>query len=114
VDSITPLVIAKALDGLQARQVATAQNLANANSQGYRPIRVTFEQSLRAAAGQGADAVARVVPHVELAPLAETGGELRLDLEVATASQTAMRYGALLSILDRQMQIARTAIAGGR
>jgi len=40
--------------------------------------------------------------------------EMRLDLEIATASQTAMRYGALLSVLDRQMAITRAAIAGGR
>lgn len=41
-ESISTALIAKALDGLTARYQATAQNIANANSPNYRPIRVTF------------------------------------------------------------------------
>ncbi len=113
-ESISTVLIAKALDGLTARYEATAQNIANANSPSYRPIRVSFEDRLRSAAAEGPAAVAGVEPHVELAPLSSFAGEMRLDLEIATASQTAMRYGALLSILGRQTEIARTVISGGR
>jgi flagellar basal-body rod protein FlgB len=38
---------------------------------------------------------------------------MRLDLEVATASQTAMRYAALLDILGREMAINRAVVRGG-
>ncbi|WP_448661563.1 flagellar basal body rod protein FlgB [Sphingomonas sp. CJ20] len=113
-DSISTALIAKALDGLTARFQATAQNIANANSPNYRPIRVTFEDSLRSAAMQGGRAIAGVEPRVELAPMPRIASEMRLDLEIATASQTAMRYGAILSILGRQMDLSRTIVSGGR
>ena len=113
-ESISTALIAKALDGLTARYEATAQNIANANSPGYRPIRVTFEDSLRRAAAEGPQAIAGVKPEIELQPMPRIASEMRLDLEIANASQTAMRYGALLSILGRQMEIARSVISGGR
>jgi len=112
--SVTTLIIAKALDGLVARQAATAQNIANANTPAYRPIRVSFEESLRAAAAQGPEAIAGVVPQTELAPMPKVSSELRLDLEVATAAQTAMRYGALLSVLEGRGAMMRAVIEGGR
>lgn len=112
--SITVELIGKALDGLQARQAATAQNIANANSPGYRPIRVTFEQRLREAATQGPAAIASVIPETGLAPNATVASEMRLDLEIATASQTAMRYGALLSVLEGRGAMMRAVIDGGR
>lgn len=113
-ESISTALISKALDGLTARYEATAQNIANANSPGYRPIRVTFEDSLRRAAAEGPAAIAGVKPEIELAPMPRIASEMRLDLEIANASQTAMRYGALLSILGRQMEIARSIVSGGR
>lgn len=113
-ESVSTALIAKALDGLTARYEATAQNIANANSPGYRPIRVTFEDSLRRAATEGPQAIARVTPEIELQPMPRIASEMRLDLEIANASQTAMRYGALLSVLARQMEIARSVISGGR
>lgn len=111
---ITALIIGKALDGLYARQAATAQNIANGNSNSYRPIRVTFEDSLRDAARRGPDAIANVRPQVELAPPPAIASEMRLDLEIATASQTALRYGALLSVLEGRGSLMRTVISGGR
>jgi flagellar basal-body rod protein FlgB len=63
-DSSTAVLMIKALDCLQARQVATAENIANANTPGYRPLRVSFEQALSDAAQQGDAAVAAVTPTV--------------------------------------------------
>lgn len=112
--SFTVMLIGKVLDGLHMRQAATAQNIANGNTDSYRPIHVTFEDQLRTAAAQGPDAVAKVRPEVELAPMPRIASELRLDLEIATASQTAMRYGALLSILESRSSLMRTVVSGGR
>lgn len=111
--STSTALIAKALDGLSARQMATAQNIANANSETYRPIRVTFEESLRAAARMGPSAIAEVVPRTELASV-NFGGDMRLDLEIATAAQTAMRYGALINILEGRAGMMRAVLAGAR
>lgn len=112
-DAISPLLIAKALDGLHARYQATAENIANANTPGYRPVQVTFEARLQAAARQGAEAIAGVSARTEMASISNITGGMRLDLEVATAAQTAMRYAALLDILGREMAISRAVVRGG-
>jgi flagellar basal-body rod protein FlgB len=113
---MNPLVSAilnKALDGLSLRSVATAQNLANVNSARYRPLSVSFEAELRAAAAKGETAV-------EALPLAmheiagPAGQKVRMDLELETQSETAMRYGALVDLLSRELQLQRTIIRGGQ
>jgi flagellar basal-body rod protein FlgB len=108
---ITSTLIVKALDGLTARSVATAENIANAGSPGFRPLRVSFEQALAAAAPRGAAAVRAVQPRIEGA---QAGEPLRVDLELATASSTALRYAALTELLSRQMHIEAIAITGGQ
>jgi flagellar basal-body rod protein FlgB len=111
VDPVTQVLIGKALDGLSLRAIATAQNVANANSPGFRASRVSFEDTLREAAKGGADGIRNVTPKVETEA---HSGEMRLDLELATASETAMRYAALVDLLSRQLQISRTVIRGGQ
>jgi flagellar basal-body rod protein FlgB len=108
------LLINKALDGLLARQAATAENIANANSPRYRPVRVSFEDALRTASRQGPDAVRTVTPRLEADPAGPLRGGMRIDLELATAAETANRYAALIDLLGRQMQITRTVIRGGQ
>ena len=108
---ISSALIVKALDGLSARAVATAENIANANSPGFRPLRVTFEDALAAAARGSESAILAVQPRTIGAP---TGEPVRIDLELATASATALRYSALTELLGRQLQIQSLAITGDR
>lgn len=112
--AVTEAVLMKALDGLALRATVTAQNIANANSPGYRPLAVTFEDALRNAGRQGADQIAAVQPRV--VPAFDSTGrpELRLDLELATASATAGRYGTLTELLNRQLQLRALAVSGTR
>src|ERR1700743_1660349 len=111
-DATTAVLMIKALDGLSARSVATAENLANASTPGYRPLRVSFEQALADAAAKGDAAVRAVTPQVSQAPAGGPDGELRLDLEMAPATATANRYGALIEVLDRELQLQSLAITG--
>lgn len=113
VDRTISAIIAKALDGLSLRSEATAQNIANVNSPGYRPLSVSFENALRAAADnseQDIDAVPVEVHHTRA--LAPAG--IRMDLELETQSETAMRYGALVDVLGRELQLERSVIRGGQ
>ena len=114
--AITEAVLMKALDGLSLRASVTAQNIANANSPGYRPLAVTFEEALRNAARQGPGQVASVEPRVVPAFDAAASGrpDLRLDLELATASATAGRYATLADLLNRQLQLRALAVSGTR
>jgi flagellar basal-body rod protein FlgB len=105
-------LIVKVLDCLSTRSVVTAQNIANASTPGYRPLRVSFEQALADAAQRGDLAVEAVTPQVDAIPIDARGGELRLDLELATATMTTQRYGGLINVLDRQLQLENIAITG--
>ena len=108
-DALSQSLLIKALDGLTARSVATAENIANAGTRGYRPVHVTFERALAEAAGFGPHAVAQVQPRLQPDPAADS---LRLDLELAAASTTSQRYAALVEVLNRQLQLQSIAIKG--
>lgn len=113
-DELSSLLITKALDGLAMRASAISQNISNANSPGYLPIRVSFEDQLRGAAGAGNDAVRAVQPQFQRVIASGIDAELRIDLEMASASETALRYSALVDVLSRQMQISRLVVTGGQ
>jgi flagellar basal-body rod protein FlgB len=112
-DELSSALIERALAGLNQRYLVTAQNIANANSPGYQPLRVSFEEELRSAAGQGLSAIRSVEPRTYAEPGIEDDAAMRLDLELAAASQTAMRYRALVDILARQMALHRALLAAG-
>jgi flagellar basal-body rod protein FlgB len=110
---IISAILTKALDGLSLRSAASAQNIANVNSTNYRPVSVSFEEELKAAAAKGEEAVHALPLHMHQANLAGTQG-VRLDLELETQSETAMRYGALADLLARELQLQRSVIRGGQ
>ena len=89
-DPLSALMINKALDGLTMRSLATAQNIANAGSPSYRPFRVTFEDALQSA-GRNANSIRSVEPSMKRVEPQALGNELRVDLELATASISAAK-----------------------
>ncbi len=110
--SVSETVAIKAMDGLYMRAAAIAENIANSNSQTFHIRSVAFEDALRQAAEQGIDALSAFEPRMQAAPMA--GSDVRLDLEMASASATSLRYSALSDVLNRQMQLNRLAIRGGQ
>lgn len=113
-DNQVSAIISKALDGLALRAQATAQNISNANSPNYQPVRVSFEDELKAAAQRGDGAVASLQFRVGRVASEESTAGQRIDLELATASETALRYGALIDVLSRELQMQRALIRGGQ
>ena len=109
--ALSSQVVLKALDGLTERAAVIAQNIANAGTPNYRPRQVTFEGALAQAAAAGPGAVRTVAAKVEQAPM---DTPLRLDLEVASASTTALRYEALIEILNRRQAIDALPLTAGR
>ncbi|HEX8232318.1 MAG TPA: hypothetical protein VF559_03095 [Caulobacteraceae bacterium] len=110
-NGLTAAMALKALDGLSLRATATAQNIANAGTASYRPVRVSFEDALARAAAQGTSAVTTLRAGALEEPLQQ---DLRIDLELATANATAARYSAVAEVLGRQLQIDALAVSGGR
>lgn len=113
-DPITATLLMKSLDGLSMRAMANAQNIANAGTPGYRPVRVAFEDALKAAARQGPAALDAVQPALVPDATFQPGDALRLDLEMAAAASTAGRYAALVELLNRHAQISALAVTGSR
>ncbi|TKC89463.1 hypothetical protein FAZ69_11060 [Trinickia terrae] len=113
-------IAAKALDGLFERQAAIAHNVANANSDSFTPVRVSFEDALRQAAEPRAgdtsssilERIGNVAPRIETPPLADVFDGVKLDREITAASETAARYAMLTGMLDRTLQIKMLAIKG--
>jgi flagellar basal-body rod protein FlgB len=110
VDGYGSAIILKALEGLSARVAVSAENIANANTPNYRPLRVSFEDALAEAARVGTGAVRAVKPQITEAPADADG--LRLDLELANESTAAGRYSALIEILNRQLELQGLATMG--
>lgn len=117
--NLVSTVVEKALDGLFVRQAATANNLANASSEGFVPTRISFEGALREAAawrpGDSIDAVAQRIARVSVrvdVPLPDSLGGVKLDSEISLASETSVRYAMLTGMLDRTLQLRQLAIKG--
>lgn len=109
---IAAAVTAKALDGLTMRMAAVAQNIANANSPQYQPMKLRFEAALREAARRGPEAVEALEFHFEGDPAFRAGDDRRLDLALADASETATRYEALVDMLGRRLSLQHALIGG--
>lgn len=109
--NIAPILM-KALDALHLRATVTANNISNFGTVGYRPMRVTFEAALAAAAARDAEAVHAVRPAIMSAPLDPELGEPRVDRELAEMSATSARYTALVELLGRRLQLQAAALAG--
>ncbi|KVC83857.1 hypothetical protein WL40_02025 [Burkholderia ubonensis] len=109
-------IAGKAMDGLYARSAALAHNVANANSAGFSPLRVTFEDALSdAAAARPGDTAATRRERVEAVrpQTVASPDTVRLDREIADASQASARYALLAGVLARTLQLRQLAVRGG-
>jgi len=102
----------KALDGLSMRMSALAWNTANVNSPNVRPLKVDFESALARAAQSGVAAVEDLELTYSAGPPFAPGQDRRMDLLIADAAQTAMRYSALSDMLGRRLALASAAMGG--
>jgi flagellar basal-body rod protein FlgB len=120
--SATIEMVRLALGAASLRQVVHANNIANANVEGFAPSRVRFEEHLGAVKEQLARGEMLGTVGVSSVPeaLIETAWEptqrqVALDMEVAELSKNALQYQALLKVLSRHLSLTATAIgAGGR
>ena len=113
-DPVTHLLLVKAIDGLQLRQEYIAQNIANASTLNYTPVRVSFEQVLKAAKDDGIGVISQLQPRVYEDPDARGEG-VRLDMELVSASEAALRFSGLIEVLGRHFALQRLLVsANGR
>ncbi len=119
-DSITSDLVSKALDVSLSVHQSIANNIANSDTSGYRPLRVNFEavmQEVQAAveSGAGKDSIRAALDRVDATPEQEPlPTSVLLDQQMVQLVRNTTHYEALLNARDRMGDIMKLAIKGGQ
>lgn len=112
----TQLALERATQAVGLRQRTIAENLANANTAGYRRRDVQFHDELKTALSNGKESLESLSfsPDVDkTAPLRGDGSNVDIDKEQSSMAQVGLEYDALIQIMKARMQIVRMTIGGG-
>jgi len=100
--------------GASARQAALANNVANADTPGYRRVDVDFHATMQKAIADGRTSDD---PDLTFTPVADgtaatnaDGGNVDPDTEMAELGENSLEYQALIAIQKTRMHILDTAI----
>jgi flagellar basal-body rod protein FlgB len=124
VHSLTSSLVMRALDAATLRHATQAQNIANASTPGYQPLRVNFEEQLAMVRGQllgrsnnavATRALSTIQPRVDFQPTGSVDGndKVKVEEEVAKMMQNAVFYQSLITALGKNGSILRMAVRGG-
>lgn len=132
-DDLTTEVLAAALRGTHARNTAIANNIANAETPGYKRIDVSFEQALAQAVesdrsrlhrgsgwttslgedrGRAIDEFAPGMRAIDTTTIRVDGSNVDPDDEMAQLAANQLANQTILSLLDKRFGQFRTAIMG--
>ena len=132
-DDLTTGVLTASLRGLNARNTALANNIANAETPGYKRIDVSFESALADAVesdrsrmhrgGEGAlpafadqgraiDDLGPSVGSVDTTTMRVDGSNVDPDDEMAQLSANTLAHQTVIALLDKRFAQFRTAIMG--
>ena len=132
-DDLTTEVLSASLRGLDARNTALANNIANADTPGYKRVDVSFESALADAVqsdrarmshnsllpdtsgASSADEVADFAPSVnsvDTTTMRVDGSNVDPDDEMAQLSANTLAHQTVVSLLDKRFAQFRTAIMG--
>ena len=134
-DDLTTAVLTQAMAGYSARNTAIANNIANAETPGYKRVDVSFESALAdavdadrdrlkmdvgssIAAIDGSDVTRRVdevAPNVmstDTTTMRVDGSNVDPDDEMARLSANQLASTTVVSLLDKRFAQFRTAITG--
>jgi len=119
IGGLTSTVIGLALDGLGQRHDAIASNIANLNTVGYRPVKVSFEEELAnfvsGEKGASSQYPSTMTPQISYsAPVYQGSSAMRLDMNTVLLNQNTLQYQALISGLEKYMSNIALATNDGR
>jgi len=109
-DDVTSVALSSALHGLNARQQAIANNIANVNTPGYHATKVSFEDSLASALDSGQSPDVAPTLQTSLEPTQLNGNNVNLDTETLSSVDTNLRYQLTLRAVDHDFSILRTSM----
>ena len=134
-DDLTTAVLTQAMAGYGARNTAIANNIANAETPGYKRVDVSFESALADAVEADRDRMRRdvgagisaldgsdvtralddVAPSVlstDTTTMRVDGSNVDPDDEMARLSENQLASNTVVSLLDKRFNQFRTAITG--
>ncbi|MDW8799666.1 flagellar basal body rod protein FlgB [Clostridium sp. A1-XYC3] len=118
-------LLKKGLDTSSLRSKATANNIANINTKGYKRQYVTFEENLKEnmsnfplkttedkhIGGSSNDGEAKVETD-KSSSMREDGNNVDIDNEIVNQAANTMMYNALISQVNNRMAMERYVING--
>lgn len=131
-ESVQIAALEKALDGLWLRNKVISNNIANADTPGFKASKVEFEDALKAAIEGGSfegkttsdkhipigvSSVSQVQPQIvtsQLTSMRMDGNNVDIDSEMADLAKTTIAYDAVIQKLVKEFQMLRAAINGGK
>ena len=116
---VTQIALERALAGSAQRQQLLSNNLANADTPGFKRTDLDFHATLAQRARDGAsavaDRVARVQPRRRTRPArcSADGNNVDVDTEMSRLSQNALDYQSLVTVANARLKMLSTAIGLG-
>lgn len=114
-------LIASALDASVMRHDAIANNIANINTPGYKPLRVSFEDQLSGLMGMhvlqddnALKAHLETIKPVMYEAAGAKNGTAQLDMEMVNLTKNTLHYHALLKGRQDYGSIIKMAIKEGK
>lgn len=123
ISGITSKAVEFALDGMALRQEAIASNIANYNSIGYKPIKVSFESAIsdmlsnQNSIGSTSDGMSetKFSPNISYgSPIVGNTYGTGLDANLVMLNQNNIQYQALIKGFDKYASTIAQAIKEGR
>jgi flagellar basal-body rod protein FlgB len=122
IEAITTAALSAALDAATRQHGVIAGNIANSTSNGYTPMRLSFDEQLAAARttwrerGRLDEAALDVIRELrETVPEAGAlGASVQLDVEMSELARNAVHFQALTQGVARHLSILALAAADGK
>jgi flagellar basal-body rod protein FlgB len=107
----TQMALESAMRGAWARQTLLTNNIANANTPGYRREDLNFHTALRAALDDGqSPAAVSFQPEVSSQVVGPEGNGVDIDQESSLLSENGLEYEALVQVAGARDEILRSAM----
>lgn len=125
IEAVTRSSLSLALDAATLRHQVIANNIANANTEDFVPLRLNFDAHVRDARRQlnergrieAPTLAAMASSPVPVEPVLAQGGQpakVQLDAEVADMARNSVHYQALIKALSREMSVLSIAVSDGK
>ncbi len=115
----TQIALERALAGSAQRQQILANNLANADTPGFKRSDVDFESTLQGALSSG-DSASQLesltfTPQTDTtSSMTEDGNNVDVDTEMSNLTQNALDYQSLIAVANARFKMLSTAIGSGQ